>query len=339
ADEVQGLRLARPGVHAVGAAGEVDDGLCEGFVQRHQRVAEAGDALLVAERLAQRLTEHDRGVLDGVVGVDVGVARRRHLQVEAGVGAQRREHVVEERHRGGDVHRAGAVHVEGDLDGGFAGGAGEGRGAGPTGGGAGRLGAVVLGHRGSASSRAVRNAALSSGVPRETRSQPAGPTARMRTPRARSPSNAASRSVKLRNRMKFASDGATSWPRAARWVASASRSERSRATLPSSSSRWARAVRATAWVTADRWEGRRTTRTASTTAGPANRWPSRAPASAKALDIVRVTTGFGCFARRVRALGTPARRNSPYASSTTSRPRVGASAAAAASTTSSPRAV
>src|SRR5699024_11786891 len=75
----------------------------------------------------------------------------------------------------------GAVDVEGQLDRGLAGGAGQGRGACWTRGGALGGGALGVGHRGSASSRAVRNAALSSGVPMETRSQPAGPTARMRT--------------------------------------------------------------------------------------------------------------------------------------------------------------
>ena len=63
------LRLA--GVHAVRAAGHVDDGLHQRLVERHRGVAEAADAGLVAERLAQRLAEHDRGVLDRVVGVDV----------------------------------------------------------------------------------------------------------------------------------------------------------------------------------------------------------------------------------------------------------------------------
>ena len=65
------LALGLAGVHAVGAAGHVDDGLHQRLVERHGGVAEPADAELVAERLAQRLAEHDRGVLDGVVGVDV----------------------------------------------------------------------------------------------------------------------------------------------------------------------------------------------------------------------------------------------------------------------------
>ena len=53
------------------------DDLDERLVEREQPAGEAPDAGLVAERLRERLTERDRDVLDGVVGVDVQVARRR----------------------------------------------------------------------------------------------------------------------------------------------------------------------------------------------------------------------------------------------------------------------
>ena len=76
------LALGLAGVHAVGPAGHVDDGLHQRLVQRHRGVAEPADAGLVAERLAERLAEHDRGVLDGVVGVDVHVAVGLHGQVD-----------------------------------------------------------------------------------------------------------------------------------------------------------------------------------------------------------------------------------------------------------------
>ena len=74
ADQVQ-LEAGRlAGVHQVRAAGDVDDGLHERLVERHRGVAVAGDAALVAERLPDRLAEHDPDVLDRVVHVDVGVA-------------------------------------------------------------------------------------------------------------------------------------------------------------------------------------------------------------------------------------------------------------------------
>ena len=55
ADRDVRLALGLAGVHAVGTAGDVDDGLDQRLVERHGGVAEAADADLVAERLAQRL--------------------------------------------------------------------------------------------------------------------------------------------------------------------------------------------------------------------------------------------------------------------------------------------
>ena len=77
ADEVvlEARRLA--GVHEVRAPGDVDDGLHERLVERHEGVAEARDARLVAERLLDRLAEDDADVFDGVVHVDLGVAAAR----------------------------------------------------------------------------------------------------------------------------------------------------------------------------------------------------------------------------------------------------------------------
>ena len=79
------------------------------------------DALLVAEGLPERLPERDGGVLDGVVPLDLDVALGAHGQVEAGVAAQCRQHVVVERHTGVDVDLPGAVEVEFDDDVGFLG--------------------------------------------------------------------------------------------------------------------------------------------------------------------------------------------------------------------------
>src|SRR5262245_49914357 len=52
------LRLA--GVDAVMPPGDVDGALHECLVEWHQRVAEATDAALVAQRLVDRLAERDR---------------------------------------------------------------------------------------------------------------------------------------------------------------------------------------------------------------------------------------------------------------------------------------
>ena len=83
-----------------GAAGQVEGDLDERLVERVQAAGEAADAGLVAERLAERLAERDGDVLDGVVGVDVQVARGLDGQVEAAVAAELVEHVVVERDAG-----------------------------------------------------------------------------------------------------------------------------------------------------------------------------------------------------------------------------------------------
>ena len=90
-----GRRLAV--VHAVRPAGHVDRPPAPApRPAGTERVAEPADAALVAERLAQRLAEHDGDVLDGVVGVDVDVTGRRDVQVEQRVLGQAGEHVVVE---------------------------------------------------------------------------------------------------------------------------------------------------------------------------------------------------------------------------------------------------
>src|SRR6202012_2579949 len=101
--------------------GHVDRGVRQRLVHRDEGVAEPADALLVAQRLGQRLPQHDRGVLDGVVPFDLDVALGADVQVEAGVAAQRGQHVVVERDAGVHVDLPGAIEVELDGDVGFAG--------------------------------------------------------------------------------------------------------------------------------------------------------------------------------------------------------------------------
>ena len=103
-------------VHEVGPAGQVDGDLGERLVQRDARVREPPDARLVAQRLAERLAERDRGVLDRVVAVDVQVAGGLGGQVERAVLPELGQHVVEEPDAGGHVDLAGAVEVDLDED-------------------------------------------------------------------------------------------------------------------------------------------------------------------------------------------------------------------------------
>ena len=103
-----------------GPAGQVHHRAGERLVERDVGVAEADDALLVAERLLERLAERDPDVLDRVVRVHVQVALAAHVEVEAGVGGERGEHVVEEADAGPDPRAALAVEVQRQGDVGLA---------------------------------------------------------------------------------------------------------------------------------------------------------------------------------------------------------------------------
>src|SRR6185312_15932943 len=81
-----------------------------------ERITEPADALLVTKCLCQRLAEHDRGVLDGVVSLDVHVPFGADGQVEARVAAEGGQHVVVERDSGVDVDVSRSVEVEFDDD-------------------------------------------------------------------------------------------------------------------------------------------------------------------------------------------------------------------------------
>lgn len=102
-------------VHEVRPAGDVDDGARQRLVQRHGRLAEAADAGLVPERGLEHLAQGDGDVLDRVVHVDVRVPGGTDRQVDLGVPGQRGEHVVVERHGGGDLSAAGAVQIHLDV--------------------------------------------------------------------------------------------------------------------------------------------------------------------------------------------------------------------------------
>ena len=101
--------------HGVRAAGKVDRDLRLRFVHRQQE-AVARDAGLVAQRLAQRLAERERAVLDGVVLVDVQVALAGELQREAAVLRDLLEHVIEEADAGRHLNGVRGIEVDGYLD-------------------------------------------------------------------------------------------------------------------------------------------------------------------------------------------------------------------------------
>ncbi len=71
------LRLELRAEDQEGPAGDVDRDARQRLVHRQMHVGVTADALLVAERLLQRLAERDAGILDRMVVVDMGVALHR----------------------------------------------------------------------------------------------------------------------------------------------------------------------------------------------------------------------------------------------------------------------
>src|SRR5262245_6855972 len=202
---------------------EVDHHARERLVERDVGVPEPAYALLVADRLRHRLAEGDPDVLDGVVGVDVQVALRLDVEVEQAVARDLVEHVVEERHAGGELRLPGAVEVDRNPDLGF-----------------GRL----AGDRGvshTLSARADSSKSFSPGVPTVSRRQLASSgwlpwkfRTRMLRAFRRASMAAASRT---RTRMKLASLGNASTPvRSARRSNIAARSALMRSAWPWSTS-------------------------------------------------------------------------------------------------------
>ena len=163
-------------MHEVGPAGYVDRGVGQRLVHRDEGVAEAADALLLAESLAEGLAEHDRGVLDGVVAFDLDVAGGLDRQIEARVAAQRGQHVVEERHAGVDADLPGAVEIQLDDDVGFLGLAFNPCAA---------FGTYRLVHDAPIRALAASSASFSSARPMVVRRYPGMPTSRISTPASR----------------------------------------------------------------------------------------------------------------------------------------------------------
>ena len=77
------------------------------------------NALLVASRLGERLTEGDADVLDRVVRVDVQIALGVDIEVDEAVARDLVEHVFQKWNPGLEAGHAGAVQIHADRDLGF----------------------------------------------------------------------------------------------------------------------------------------------------------------------------------------------------------------------------
>ena len=162
---------------------------------------------LVAQRLLERGAEHDADVFDGVVEVDLEVARASMREVEAAVLPELLEHVVEERDAGGRRRGAAAVDVEHEVDRRLL----RGRGA------ARDVRAIRTATSWSELRSAARKASFSSGVPMVTRRQSleAGPAREVAHEHALVDQllpAARGRRRRARNSRKLAPDGYTVTP-------------------------------------------------------------------------------------------------------------------------------
>src|SRR6476660_5031211 len=99
-------------MHTVRPSGHIDHCLGQRLIKGYQRISESSDALLVAHCGTKCLTEHDGGVLDSVVGVNVPVAGAFHIEVYQGMPSEGREHVIEEPNPGRDLGTTCPIQVE-----------------------------------------------------------------------------------------------------------------------------------------------------------------------------------------------------------------------------------
>ena len=97
-------------------AAQIDGRHGERFVHRHHEVARAIDAAAVAKRVRDSLAERDAEILDGVMLVDVEVARRIDLEIERAVPRHELEHVIEKADAGAHAVAALAVERDGKRD-------------------------------------------------------------------------------------------------------------------------------------------------------------------------------------------------------------------------------
>lgn len=67
----------------------------QGFIHGHVGMADAVDPFAVAQCLVKCLTQHNGRVLDGVVAVNVQVARGFHGEIKEAVNGYGREHMIQ----------------------------------------------------------------------------------------------------------------------------------------------------------------------------------------------------------------------------------------------------
>jgi hypothetical protein len=98
-------------IKEIRAATEIDDNFSQRFVERAGRLAEAANAVLVAEGVLESLTQRQADVFDRVMVVDFKIAFRVDIDVEKTMTAKAIQHVVQERHAGLNSCLTAAVDI------------------------------------------------------------------------------------------------------------------------------------------------------------------------------------------------------------------------------------
>src|ERR1700724_3334926 len=97
-------------------ARDIDRNPRKGLVHRQEHIRETGDAGPVAQGLAHRLTQSYAGILDGVMLVDMKIARRADVDVDQRVARELFQHMVEKADAGRDFGGTGALEIDADRD-------------------------------------------------------------------------------------------------------------------------------------------------------------------------------------------------------------------------------
>ena len=99
-----------------GAAAQVHGRNREGLVHRHEEVAGAKDAALVAKSAIEGLAESDAHIFNRVMLIDVEVAIALEFEIEGAVTREEFEHVIEEANARRDFVLTTAFDREFDSD-------------------------------------------------------------------------------------------------------------------------------------------------------------------------------------------------------------------------------
>ena len=99
-----------------GSAGKVHSRQYKGLIHRKNHTAEAADPFFCAYCLAERLSEHNSCIFDGMMAVHFQIAAGRHLQIKKTVAGKTVQHVVEKTDSRMNICLAAAVQIDGDRN-------------------------------------------------------------------------------------------------------------------------------------------------------------------------------------------------------------------------------